>query len=258
MPTTAFNHFREDVDRARAIIRTAVALPHITPAESLLRGDLFRSAWMFAVGAVDAYFCDAYSDIVAATLIAKSLHPSAELPAFFQEIRLPVRAILRPYPARPNWRWRMASRELMENASVLSTSAIRTLFNKFLPTGRKLFQEVLPEWMSRADSNGFLFLIGPVEFSALGGAPRNQAVSAASASMIERLDSIFQRRHDCIHNCDRPRSRPQPVPSAAGINRVVDDVVYFVSLCDEHFDAEFRAFLLGVGFPASVVGNVGY
>ena len=66
MPTTALAHFGEDVARARAIVAHADPLPAATPAEQMLRSDLLRSAWMFSVGALDAYFCDAYTDIVAA------------------------------------------------------------------------------------------------------------------------------------------------------------------------------------------------
>ena len=44
---------------------------------------------MFAVGALDAYFCDAYTDIVAATIIAKSQQPRSSLPEFFYDIKLP-------------------------------------------------------------------------------------------------------------------------------------------------------------------------
>jgi hypothetical protein len=69
MPGTALSHFNDDVRRARAIVAHADPLPQATEAERLLRSDLFRSAWMFAVGALDAYFCDAYTDVVAASII---------------------------------------------------------------------------------------------------------------------------------------------------------------------------------------------
>ena len=72
MPATALNHFDQDVARARAIVAHADPLPRTNAAEQMLRSDLLRSAWMFAVGAIDAYFCDAYTDIVAATIISKS------------------------------------------------------------------------------------------------------------------------------------------------------------------------------------------
>ena len=70
MPRTALGHFREDIARARAIVTHARPLPTGTQAEQMLRGDLLRSARMFAVGALDAYFCDAYTDLVAATIIS--------------------------------------------------------------------------------------------------------------------------------------------------------------------------------------------
>jgi hypothetical protein len=56
MPTTAFQHFQDDVARARAIIAHADPLPQGTALEQRLRSDLLRSAWMFAVGALDATF----------------------------------------------------------------------------------------------------------------------------------------------------------------------------------------------------------
>src|SRR5262245_55575246 len=97
MPTTARAHFQEDISRARAILDHAYPLPTGSPAEKLLRSDLLRSTWMFAVGALDAYFCDAYTDLVAATLASKSRQPAITLPEFFYNIKLPIRAILEEY-----------------------------------------------------------------------------------------------------------------------------------------------------------------
>ncbi len=91
LPVTALNHFHQDTGRARAIVAHADLLPSATAAEEMLRSDLLRSAWMFAVGAMDAYFCDAYTDIVAATIISKSRHPAVNLPDFFYDIRFPTR-----------------------------------------------------------------------------------------------------------------------------------------------------------------------
>lgn len=112
VPATALNHFTQDLARARAVVAHADPLPLATPAQELLRSDLLRSTWMFAVGALDADFCDAYTDLVAATIISKSRRPSIVLPNWFQEIRFPVRAILEPYTRNLNWRWRMAALRL--------------------------------------------------------------------------------------------------------------------------------------------------
>src|SRR6266581_5465659 len=113
------------------MVAHSAALPGRTPDQRLLQTDILRSGWMFAVGALDAYFCDAYTDVVAATIIAKSRHTALVLPEFFHDIRFPVRAILEPYTNNINWRWRMAARKMMERENVLSLSAIQTLFNKF-------------------------------------------------------------------------------------------------------------------------------
>ena len=54
---------------------------------------------MFSVGAIDAYFFDAYTDLVAATLQSESRHTAMILPETFQDIKLPVRAVVSPaYP----------------------------------------------------------------------------------------------------------------------------------------------------------------
>jgi hypothetical protein len=103
MPTTASSHFRQDIERARAIVAHAEPLPTATAEGRLLQGDLLRSAWMFGVGALDAYFCDAYTDVVAATIIAKSRHAPLILPEFFHDIRFPVRAILESWTSNVNW-----------------------------------------------------------------------------------------------------------------------------------------------------------
>jgi hypothetical protein len=258
MPATALNHFEQDIRRAEAIVAHAGPRADETSAEQLLRGDLLRSGWMFAVGALDAYFCDAYTDTVAATIIAKSRHPALTLPEFFQDIRFPVRAILEPYTNNVNWRWRMAARKMMERENVLSLSAIQTLFNKFFPNRRRFFSDLLPDWIVHADASRSLFGISAAQFQRLPVNLRGQAVSDARVWMEDRFREIFQRRHDCIHNCDRPRIKPQPLSSPEMVFRVIEDVAFLVRRCDEHINGEFRQFLLGCGCPAAIIGQVGY
>ena len=137
MPATALQHFTEDIARARAIVGHAEPLPHATSAGKLLRSDLLRSAWMFAVGALDAYFCDAYTDMIAATAGSKSRQPTITLPEWVYEVKFPLRAILEEYD-NENWRWRMAARKMMERENVISLKAVQDLFNKFFRTGKVL------------------------------------------------------------------------------------------------------------------------
>ena len=165
MPSTALKHFREDIARAREILSHANSLPRGSAAERSLRSDLLRSAWMFAVGALDAYFCDAYTDLIAATVSSKSRQPTIALPEFFYEIRFPIRAILEEY-ANPNWRWRMAARKMMERENVLSLATIQSLFNKFFREDRRFFHGLLDAWMSHPDAKNWLFGITPGAYRA--------------------------------------------------------------------------------------------
>ncbi|MBX9627915.1 MAG: hypothetical protein K2X82_29215 [Gemmataceae bacterium] len=258
MPTTARNHFRQDIARARGLVAAADPMPAGTPAEQLLRDDLLRAGWMFAVGALDAYFSDAYTDVVAATIISKERHPPLTLPKFFLDIRFPVRALLQPYKSRPNWRWRMAARRMMDRNSVLSLKAVHDTFNKFFRKGDKFFREVIPGWIAHPDATlRMLGVIGP-QFAALSPADQKTAADRAVERMEDRFQTIFQRRHDCIHNCDRPKVSPQFLSGPGTVRDVIDDIDFLVSRCDEHIDAEFRQFLLGCGCPPAVIAQAGY
>ncbi len=214
---------------------------------------------MFAVGAFDAYFCDAYTDIVAATIISKSRHGAMSLPDFFYDIRFPVRAILEPYAANANWRWRMAARKMMERENVLKLDRIKSLFNKFFRDDHRIFGDaLLDDWIANPLSNKRLFGITRANYAALNPAGKGAARRNAKARMEERFASIFQRRHDCIHNCDRPKVSPQELVKGGTVFRVIEDVEFVVNGCDEHINAEFRQFLLGCGCPPAIVNQAGY
>lgn len=257
MPATPLNHFDQDIARARALVSHADPLPRGTASQQLLRSDLLRSAWMFAVGALDAYFCDAYTDLVAAAIIAKNRQPTVALPEFFYDIRFPVRAILEPYDNQ-NWRWRMAARKMMEQETVLSLATIQTLFNKFFREDHRFFGGVLDAWMTRADARKRLFGITRSAYTALSAADKDAARNQARQQMQDRYGMIFQRRHDCIHNCDRPKVSPQALQLGGTVLKVIQDVEFLVRRCDEHLQTEFRQFLAGIGCSAPIITQAGY
>lgn len=259
MPVTALNHFQQDLARARALVAHADGLPTATAKEQLLRSDLLRSGWMFAVGALDAYFCDAYTDVVAATIIAKSRQPAIRLPDFFYEIKFPIRSILEPYTHNENWRWRMAARKMMERETVLRLKTIQDLFNKFFRPGHKLFRDLLDGWISAPDARKRLFGITRSAYQALATpADRQTAISDAWDQMQERYRNIFQRRHDCIHNCDRPKVSPQSLNRAGTALKVIQDVEFLVPRCDQHIHTEFHEFLNSLGCSPATIAQVGY
>lgn len=210
------------------------------------------------MGAMDAYFCDAYTDIVAATIIAKSRHKKVNLPDFFYDIRFPVRAILEPYASNENWRWRMAARKMMERENVLSLSTVQTLFNKFFRKGYRLFQDRMADWILHPDSKKRVFGIMRTAFNVLAVKQRGQAIEDARKHMEDRYRNLFQRRHDCIHNCDRPRVSPQALQLGGTVLNVIHDAEFMVHRCDEHINVEFREFLLAVGCPISIISAAGY
>lgn len=225
----------------------------------MLRSDLLRSAWMFAVGALDAYYSDAYTDVVAATIISKSRHASMVLPEFFYDIKFPVRAILEPYAINVNWKWRMAARQMMERENVLSLDTIRRLFNKFFRKGYRFFDENrLDSWITHPEAKKRLFGVTRSAYLKLTGSARDAERINARDQMTERYGVIFQRRHDCIHNCDRPKVAPQPLVVAGTVLKVVEDVEFLVHRSDEHIEAEFREFLLRCGCPPAVIAQAGY
>jgi hypothetical protein len=232
VPATALQHFQDDIARAKAIVVHADRLPQGSAAEKLLRSDLLRSAWMFAVGALDAYFCDAYTDLIAATVSSKSRQPAINLPDFFYEIRFPVRAILEEYD-NPNWRWRMAARKMMEKEHVLTLSTIQTLFNKFFRENQRFFSGLLDNWITRPDAKKRLFGVTRTAYQVMTPAEKNEARKQANQQFHDRFRDIFQRRHDCIHNCDRPRTSPQPLDKGGTVLKVIQDVDFLVHRCDE-------------------------
>jgi hypothetical protein len=264
MPATAFAHFNEDITRARAIITHANPLPQTTDPERMLRSDLLRSAWMFAVGAFDAYFCDAYTDVVAATIISKSRHNGMTLPEFFEKIEFPVKSILEPYARNTNWRWRMAARKMMARENVLKLDRIQSLFNSFFRNGHRLYGDVMDAWIVHPDARKRMFGITAADYQALNPADKNAARTAAKRQMQKRFfeedspHSIFQRRHDCIHNCDRPRMAPQALERAGTVVKVIEDVQFLVNRCNEHIATEVPHFLSANGCPAAIIALAGY
>lgn len=257
MPATALQHFREDIARAKAIVTHAAPLPQSSGAEKLLRSDLLRSAWMFAVGALDAYFCDAYTDVIAAMASSKNRQPAITLPEWAYDIKFPLRAVLEKYD-NANWRWRMAARRMMERENVIRLKAVQDLFNKFFRKGHRFFHDQFDAWMARSDARIRLFGVLPADYIAMTKKDKQAAREDAIVQFEERFRIIFQRRHDCIHNCDRPRVSPQPLGEGGTVLKVIQDVEFLVERCDEHINTEFREFLTAVGCSGTTISQAGY
>ena len=197
MPVTALQHFEDDIARAKAMVAHADPLARTNTAAQLLRSDFLRSAWMFAVGALDAYFCDAYTDLVAVTAGSKSRQPTITLPEWVYDIKLPLRAVLEEYD-NTNWRWRMAARKMMERENVTSLSAVQTLFNKFFRKGHRFFRDLLDAWISRPDSKIRLFGVSQADYAAMSDAEKHGAREIAIDQFEDRFRTVT------VHQFYRP------------------------------------------------------
>lgn len=267
---TAIDHFDEDIARANAIVDHAQSLPTRTDAEKRLRDDLLRSAWMFGVGALDAYFCDLYTDLLASVLMCKERQPAITLPKVILATEVPLNAVYADYQHRQNWRWRMMARRRMERENVLSAETIKELLNHFLRPGEKLFGGVIDRWIAKRGATKRLFGTPTAEYQAQMAtataepdtnkrANKQKALrDAAAGALKKRLKKVIQRRHDCIHNCDRPKSSLTRVRSARSVRLVLKDIEFLVRTTEEHVTAEFRQFLSGLGCTPQTINQVGY
>lgn len=212
-----------------------------------------------AVGALDAYFCDAYGDLIARTFRAKRAQPGIELPKKMNNITVPIPVVLNN-DLNGGWAWRMIARDLIEKDNVLSVSKIKDLFNVFFRDNHKLFNAEgapLNRWIERQQTMNRLFGFQRTEYRQAVGPVKSALKKSAIKQMDERLSMIFQRRHDCIHNCDRPK--------VAVVNRsitpnyvkdVITDIEYIVQRCQEDFISEFPIFLTGIGCSATTRNTV--
>lgn len=210
---------------------------------------------MMAVGACDAYYSDAYADLVSRSIRAAEFQPTAQIPERLKNLKMPVAAVLNP--TANGWRWRMAARELIEKENVLSIEKIKSLMNQFCRGNHKLLTESnLESWLIRRNSKQRLFGISPTNYRGLGDRDKGNARKRALKKLEERFEIIFQRRHDCIHNCDRPRIALQNIEESQ-VNKVIEDVEFLVDCCHQALVVEFPLYLEGLGFNGVTRNKVG-
>ena len=98
----------------------------------------------------------------------------------------------------------------------------------------------------------------PGAYLATQNQAREDARNSAKDYFDRRFSAIFQRRHDCIHNCDRPRNAPQPIGNVGSLRNVVRDISFLVENSDTHIDNEFGEFLDRMNCNAVTKNWLGY
>jgi hypothetical protein len=230
MPHTARRHFDDDITRAWAMHDLA---RETVEQDTPLADDVGRVSVAFGVGALDAYLCDAFVDTLARCL--KSCRRNAhQPPAGYALLELPIGPLMADYPTRSNWGLRMAARALMEKDNLLQLGRLKDLFNPALPQGQKLWVDLAPSFadLNRKRLSGFR----KDEYAGLSGQEKSRGPNRVSAHVLRRMGEIVQRRHDIVHNCDRPKSAKQWL-SLGQAKAMLVDVHDFVKVLDAHLDA---------------------
>lgn len=249
MLDTAKQHFDQDIGRARALLAAA---PQVAIQ---IKSDVLRAAFMMGVGACDAYFCDAYADLLSRAIRAKEFQPEVGIPDRLNNLRLPVSAIIRE--TRGGWRWRVAARELMERENVLSIEKIKGLFNHLFRKGHKILNEdTIADWIVHRDARNRLFGISATQYRAATPADKSKLKKEAISKFEERFGELFQRRHDCIHNCDRPKMALQNITETF-VEKASQDIEFLVVRCHGALIAEFPHYLAALGFSGLTRNQVG-
>jgi hypothetical protein len=229
VPPTARAHFDQDIARAEALLATS-QINAIPPA---VCADMRRHAVAAAVGAMDAYLCDAYVDLLTGWLRHAQL-TGAALPSAYGKELLPAGPLVAAYANRPAWGLRMAARGRMEKDNMLQLGRLKDTFNPALPNGGKLWADLVPNYI--ALNRKRLAKYSPAEYAALPANNLQKAKGQVAAHALQRMGSIVQRRHDVVHNCDRPKQALTPLGHNAARD-MLRDVKDFITIFDDHLQA---------------------
>lgn len=194
--------------------------------------DIGRVSVSFGVGAMDAYLCDAFADTLARCL--RSCRQNGHvLPDGYKKLELPIGPLMTNYRARANWGLRMATRALMERDNLLRLSRLRELLNPALPTGKKLWGDLAQDFVDLNRKRIAGYRKG--EYAALTGKAKAEGPKTVTHQVMTRMGEIVQRRHDVVHNCDRPKIAKQPM-TLGQAKAMLADVHDFVKILDQHLD----------------------
>jgi hypothetical protein len=235
MSNTPFAHFTEDITRARKLLDHANSLERARRS-SRLYNDVRLSSVALAVGALDAYLCDKYSDSLACVLQAYVKKKwNGKLPAQYAKRELPAGEVLSTArKARPLWSIRMASRKIMEKDNMLSISRLDDYFNGNLPAGGKIWLDFIP--IVIAYNRRRLTKCTSSDLTGLSPSQLTSKKKEAIAALKERIGCIIQRRHDWIHNCGRPKNAIQDLNHSAARD-MVEDVETLARELDSYIEA---------------------
>ncbi len=232
---TPRKHFDEDINRAHDMIRMSKDKDSDGAGERLVH-DVRLSAVALAVGAMDAYFSDAYVDCLTSVLRAY-IHGKwrGDLPSAYAKRELPAGEVLdSSRQNRPLWALRMATRTIMERDNMLSISRISDQFNGILPPTQKLWAGLTNDLIAFGSKR--FTGITQSELSQLSGKDLEKKKKKAIFLFQDRIKDTVQLRHDWAHNCGRPKSAIQKLTHNQATARV-QEIHTLIEAFDDHIQA---------------------
>lgn len=208
--------------------------------ETRLANDVRLSAVAMSVGAMDAYFCDAYVDCFTSVLRAYANGEWEEgWPNGYLKQELPAEQALDALRQsstrsdRPLWALRMAARNIMEKNNMLSIGRIKSQFNPILPDSQKLWQRFVDKLIAY-DYKRFTGIYKS-ELDKLSGQELGKARKKAINHFKQRVGNTIQKRHDWIHNCGRPKVAIKDLTHQQALERIRE-----VGILVREFDVHIR------------------
>jgi len=236
---TQKRYFDEDIRRAEAVLNLA-AKEKDKKADPQIVSDLRLSAIGMAIGALDAYLCDAYVDCLTSVLRS---YVNGEwkgiLPASYAKRALPAGIVLdSSRKHRPLWSLRMAVRKIMERDNVLCIDRVPKLFNGILPDTHKLWAGIVDELLALNSRRFAAF--HQWEVAALTGKALAKARKEVIARFQSRLKETIQYRHDWAHNLGWPKTAIHNLTPQQATTRI-REVRHFVDVFDRHIEQHRKA-----------------
>jgi len=145
---------------------------------------------------------------------------------------------------------------MIDKESVLSIEKIKSLLNKFCRDDHKILdQKTIQKWILHSDMKQRQFGINSYTYQNTTRTSRRNANQEALKNFNRRMQSIFQRRHDCIHNCDRPKISLQKISQVATI-KALEDIEFLVNRCVDHMRDEYPNYLKSCDFNPQTINRV--
>lgn len=233
-PKTYRKHFDEDIERAQQMLNLADRYEADDGDTQIFR-DVRYAGVAMAVGAMDAYFCDAYVDCLATSLkhYVRGQYPG-ELPSVYANRELPAGVALdTSRQHRPLWALRMVARRIMERENMLSSSRVKDEFNGILPTSHKLWVGIIDALIDLGKRR--FTGVTPADLRGKKGKDREQLTKKATKCFLDRLTNTIQWRHDWAHNCGRPKLRVDHFTKLQAKARL-SEIRDFVEIFDDHLE----------------------